>query len=359
MKRLVGFCIFVIVLIGLFLYFSLRTKDYDTEYVNNGMNILEKYVKDEENYYFKLSKDNFNYDFVIHHKYSNKRKIVNQIIEQDKDGYKCVSIKVFDYTTPYVCSNGDEYVDGYSLKGGSDGESSEPIKTVNKIDVYNEDYDYYIWNGYGITNILNGEKYNFLKRESYDNNLSYQYGKYLIFSDYDQTREFNKFYIFNHEDKKITEWEFEDKISFNSYFMGDEDDSIYLFDKKNKIQYKLNIEKQIITKTSDNEAAMYYKDKWDVIGLNKLVYSNIYFEKTNLINYSIKDDKVYYHYKNSNNKILFDSDEKIGYVDIKESDAFYLKKDTLYRYNVNNGKTKLLSYFEWNFSFNNKIFIFD
>ncbi len=357
MKRLIGFCVFVILLIVLFLFFSFRTKDYEVNYEYNGFNINEKYVKEEGNYYFTLEKDKYSYDFVIEHKYSKKRKIINKLNEEDKNNYKCVSIKVFDYNTQYICSDGSKYVDGYSLLNDN-SDASTPIKTVNKINIYNDDYNYYIWNGYGLTNIISDEKYNFLKKESYDNNLSYQLGKYLIIGDYDATREFSKFYIFNSEDKSISEWNFEDKISFNSYFMGDMDNNIYLFDKKNKIQYKINIDKKTINTTSDAEAALIYKDKWDLIGINKLVYNNTNFEHTNLVNYSIKDNNVYYNYINSNKKILFDHDNISAYVLINGSDAFYLKGDTLYKYNTNSGKTKLLSYFEWNFSFSNKIFIF-
>lgn len=357
MKRLIGFCVFVIILIGVFLYFSLRTKDYEVEYNHNGYDIFEKYDKERNKYYFKISKDELSYDFVIEHKYSKSRRIVKSINEQSSDSYKCVSIKVFDYDTPLVCSNGEEYRDAFCLKDSGDNE--QIIKTVNKVSIYNEDYDYYIWNGYGITNILTEEKYNFLKKESYDNNLSYQLGNYLIVADYDSSREFNKFYLYNNETKKVTEWNFDYKISFNSYFMGDVDNCAYLFDQKNKVQYKLNLQDQVITITSDSEGALYYKNDWDLIAINKLVYSNIYFEKSNLINYSIKDDKVYFNYQDSNKNVLFDEKDISEYVSIKDNNAFYLKKDTLYKYDVNNGRTKLLSYFEWNFSYSNKIFIFD
>lgn len=45
MKRLVGFCLFIIVLICLFLLFSKRTKDYELDYEEDGYTITEKFVK--------------------------------------------------------------------------------------------------------------------------------------------------------------------------------------------------------------------------------------------------------------------------------------------------------------------------
>jgi len=357
MKRLVGFCLFIIVLICLFLLFSKRTKDYELDYEEDGYTITEKFVKEDKNYYFNLGKDGRTFDFVVNHKYSTKRRIVSKVDEVSKDDYTCVSIKVFKESLPYVCTKDGNYVDGYVANVVSKDEE-KVLKNISKIAVYNEDYDYYIWNGYGISSILDNKEYNFLKNESYDNNLSYQLGSYLLIADYDSTREFSKFYVFNQKEKKISEWAFDYKISFNSYFMGDVDGFIYLFDKKNKVQYKLNVEKASITITSDNEGALYYNNLWDTIGLNKLVYNNIYFEGTRLINYSIKDNKVYYNYQLSDKHILFDEVEIDAFVDIHENDVFYLKKDTLLRYNIKTGITKLLSYFEWNFSSSNKIFIF-
>lgn len=359
MKRLVVFCLFIFVLICSFLLFSRRTKNYELVYEDYGYNIKERFDKKENNYYFNLEKEGKSFDFVMHRKYSTKRKIVNKLDEVSKDDYTCVSINVFKEELPYICAKENNYVDGYMAKVVNKDENPNELRNVFKISVYNEDYDYYIWNGHGVSSILDNKEYNFLNNESYDNNLSYQLGTYLIVADYDSTREFNKFYVFDQKEKKVSEWTFDYKISFNSYFMGDVDDYVYLFDKKNKVQYKLNIEKSSITITSDSEGALYYNNSWDTIGLNKLVYNNIYFERTNLINYSINDKKVYYNYQLSDKHILFDEGEIDSFVDIRDNDAFYLKKDTLFRYNVKTGKTKLLSYFEWNFSSSNKIFIFD
>lgn len=356
MKRLIYFGIFILVLIILFLFYANRVKDYETEYTKDNFNISERFDKEEGNYYFSLKKDNNEFSYVINHKYSTRRKIIDKIEEREEDGYSCVNIKVFGYQAPYVCEKDNEYVDGYTV-GLSEEKQTDEIKRIDKISVFNDDYEYYIWNGHGITGVLDNKEYNFLNKESYDNNLSYQLGAYLIVADYDATREFSKFYVFNQKTKKISEWEFDAKISFNSYFMGDKDDLIYLFDKKNKIQYKINILKETLTISSDAEGALYYDNKWDTIGLNKLVYNNIYFNEEELINYFVNDEKMYFYYKASDKKILFE--EGVSIVSRLGNDIFYLKKDCLYKYNVDEGRSKLLSYFEWNFSATNKIFIFN
>ena len=113
MKRLVGFCLFIIVLICLFLLFSKRTKDYELDYEEGGYTITEKFVKEDKNYYFNLGKDGRTFDFVVNHKYSTKRRIVSKVDEVSKDDYTCVSIKVFKESLPYVCTKDGNYVDGY------------------------------------------------------------------------------------------------------------------------------------------------------------------------------------------------------------------------------------------------------
>lgn len=358
MKRLGYFALFIFGLIILFLFFSNRVKNYETTYEKDGYTIKESFKKSEKNYYFNLSSQDEKYSFVINKKYSKKREIVSKVNVKEEDEVKCVSITVDKQETPYICNNDGLITDAY-FAGIEEEKEDKKIKEVNKIAIY-EDGNYYLWNGYGITNIIDNENYNFLEKESYDNNLSYQFKEYLIVADYDASREFSKFYIFNANTKKITEFTFEYKISFSSYFMGDVDNAIYLFDKKNKVQYKITLgKKQKIEVISTNESADFYDDAWDTISLNKLVYSDLYFNKSNLVNYLLDDSKLYYNYIHSKQRVLIDQDDISGIIHINETDVYYLKKDTLYKYNYWHGKMKIMSYFEWNFSYNNKIFIFD
>ena len=66
----------------------------------------------------------------------------------------------------------------------------------------------------------------------------------------------------------------------------------------------------------------------------------------------------FFNYRKNEQLILIDQDDISGIIHIHDNDVYYLKKDTLYKYNYHNGKSKIMSYFEWNFSSSNKIFIF-
>lgn len=358
MKRLISLVLFVCLLVVGFLLFSNRKKDYEISYNKDDFAITEKFAKDKNNYTFSLVYNDTKFDFAINHKYTKRRKLINKINFQNDDDNLCVSINVFDNDLPAICYKDKVYYDAY-LGGLFEEKEAKKIDTVSQIDVYNNNYNYYIWNGYGLSDILKNKDFNFLKKESYDNPLSYQLHNKLLIADYDAEREFSKFYVFDASNNKIDELTFDFKISFNSYFMGDYDDLIYLFDKKNKVQYSVNLEKKELKIVSDNEGAVIYRDGWDNIGLNKLVYNDIYFENTNLVNYTLEKDDLYYGYQNSDIKIKFDENDITAILDVDNDDVFYLKKDSLYKYNLKEGKTLLLSYFEWNFSYSNKIFIFD
>ena len=358
MKKLISLILVIVLLIVSYLIFSNRKKDYEISYSKDDFDVVESYKIENSNYYFTLTKDDVSYDFTINNSYTKNRKNIDKINVVGVDDYQCVNIELFSQKLPYVCNKDGIYYDSY-IAGLTEEDETTEIKKVSQISVYNDAYEYYLWNGYGLTSILDNKEYNFLSKESYDNNLSYQIHEYLIVADYDSSREFDKFYVFNSKDKTISEFKFDYKISFNSYFMGDYDDYIYLFDRKNKKQYKIALSKEKISICSDNNGALYYKNGWDTIGLNKLVYNDYYFENTSLINYLLKDDSLYYYYMDSNINILFDKGDISTILDYEENNIFYLKKDHLYKYNIKEGKTLLLSYFEWNFSYTNKIFIFN
>ena len=50
-------------------------------------------------------------------------------------------------------------------------------------------------------------------------------------------------------------------------------------------------------------------------------------------------------------------EEVTSIVRIKDANIFYLKTDTLYVFNPLEGKKRLLNYFEWNFNYENMIYV--
>lgn len=358
MKKLFLFLLFIFVLIISYIFVSNKPKSYEVVYDKDGFNVTEKYNLNDNLYIFKIKNNNSSFDYVIDKRYSKSRKIIDKINILENKEYLCINIKIDKNVYPTICADGDNYIDSY-LAGINNNEDNKKISNYNGVDIYNDNYDYLLWNGYGLTDIINKKEYNFLDDESYDNNLAYKLDNYILFADYDANREFNKFYIFNNNNKKISEWKIEFNISESSYFMGDVDGYIYLFDKKNKIQYKININKKSITISSDENGAPFYNAGWTTKTLNKLSYNEVLFTYDDIYQFSIDSNKLYYNYINSDRLIRISENEVADIIDINDDTVYYLSGESLYLYNVYKGKSKLLNYFEWNFSYKNKIFIFN
>lgn len=352
------FYIFItIILMIIFTYFIMVTnsKNYKVDYEVDNFKIEEKYNKKTKLYSFTIKNKDEKFLFVADNNYSNKRKLIKSIDYIDNDTYYCLKPVIKGFKFNYICYDGeykDEYVSGLKTQ-----EKQKKLKTVNNIDVFNKKFNYYVWNGYGITDILSNKKYNFLDREQYDNQLSITTDSYILFVDYEQTHTFDRFYIFDVNKKKMIEWNIKFDIDFDSYFMGVIDDYIYLFDRKNVIQYKINIEKKKIEVTSDNNGALYFDKEWSNKPIKELKYKDYYMADDYLYDYFIKDKKLYLNINNSLDILI--SKKEIKDIIYKDNDkVFYLVDDTIYCYQYGNGELILLKDFEWNFSYKNKIFIF-
>ena len=355
------YLLFISLIFVLFLGYCLivnKPKSYEIEYIVKEYNIIEKYDKDSGFYNFTLDKDDISFNFVSNSKYSSNRKLIKDVSVEETGDALCVkpisSIEGFEY----VCHTDNGYVDQY-LAGLLDKKETKKINRVANVDIYDNEHQFMIWNNKGLPSLLENREYTFLKTESFDNLLTYQWQDYVIVADYDQLRNFNQLYIYNNRDKKIDKWELGVNVSFEAYFMGDLDNLIYLFDQKNKVQYSLDIKSKKIKVTSDKEGAIYYDKELTQVALDKLVYNQMTFIKENKYNFILYNDKLYLRLYGSDQNILI-TDQKIDHiVHVSLDEVYYLVDEKLYSYAIGQGERLLLINFEWNFTYLNKIFIFD
>ena len=350
--KLIIFALIILLIVILFLLFANKKVNYSVEYDMNGYHIKESFYKDDNMYTFNISKDNYSYDIAVDHKYSTKRKLIQEITTDVKDKYECISIRVYDKQSNTICSDGNNYYDNKLINNNDKDKSDDNFK------IYNDNYDYLVWNGYGYTNKNDNKDYNFLSKESYSNNLAYRFNNYIITPDYDQNRMFNKFYIYDHDKKSISEWKINTYISFDSYFLGNIGDDLYLFDVENKIEYRMNIKKKKIKIATKKEMVIFYDKGKTTINKNKLIYNKKLFNYDNLYNFYVFDNVLYYKYYKSDKAIRLSN---LNIKDIIYSDnesVYYLCDTSLYVYNINSGESKLAHSFEWNFDYQNKIYVF-
>ncbi len=354
MKRYIRVISLIIILCGLFIYFRNKPVNYELDYTLNDYKVYEKYNKNDKYYSFKLVKDEYVFYFAKDIAYSPNRKIIKSLNEEINDSTICLSISTKDSSSESICSNTKEYTT-YNLTDND--EEQEILDTYEDIKIYNKDYKYYEWNGYGFTDILKKKEYKILNKESYNNSLSYKYGDYIIFADYDEKNEFKKFYLFNIKKNKFETIKLKDSISFDSYFQGVYKNKIYLFDRNNSIQYSIDLKKKNILKTSDKEGALFYDGKVSTKSLNTLKYNNILFESNNIINYSLEDKTLYYSYIGSDIKIKIreDVDAILNYDD---NSVIYLTKGVVKEFNLKEESKIILECMQWEFHYESQIYIF-
>ena len=200
---------------------------------------------------------------------------------------------------------------------------------------------------------------NIFKDDIYEIPLATKINNYIFIPDYEQKYNFNKAYIINLETQEVEEWKLKYEISFDSYILGTNDRSIYLIDKKNRKEYEIVPEKQKMrTLAKANQKGTLYKG--DTIykeSMNKLVTKEYSFTYNNLYNFTSINNILYLQYLDSSIKVKLSNQEITSIVHTSKDNVYYLINDTLYRYNLKYGETKIMKYQEWNINYKNLIFI--
>lgn len=331
-----------------------KSKDYVLEYAINSYKIKEQYHKDKKVYYINIYNDDTDYAFYLMKKYSNARKIVKDINVEVKDEYTCVKPIISNYELNAICQKDKVYyVEKFTVN------EEKKLETSNSIDIYDKNFTYYIWNGYGLENILTKKKIDIFKEEHYDNILSYKTDDLIIFANYDEERTFTKFYVFNTTNEKIFTILSDDEISYDSYYLGIVKNKLYLFDKKNMHEYAINLKKLTVEKIDKDNIGQYYDNGFKKVELSKFKYNDLTFKKQNIINYGLENNILSKEYDNSNNKIIVTPLNVKDIIFYDDDIIYYLSDSSLYAYTEEKGNQLLLQNFEWKFSYLNRIFIFN
>lgn len=349
MKKLVLLMSIIIITFSLFLYFYFRPHDYTEEYVIDDYNIVEKYLKKENVYYFVI--DN-KYDFIKEYKYTTSRKYIKKIETENN----CLIIKLKDDSQREICNIEDYNKNIYNIVGPY---IEKKYQDLTIYDINN--FKFLIWDYKNILNInnTNQDKIKIFDSDAYETNLFTKINDLLIIPDLETGYEFNKIYIYNSKNNKIDSWEIEYTISNDSYILGVMDKNIYLVDNKYQKEYRINpYKKRIEIIASQNQLGTIYKNGWQDISITKLINEELKFEYLNIYHYYLENDAIYLKYLDSNIVTQVASYENIKIYQIDNADIYYFKEDILYVYNPEHGEVKLLKRFEWNFNYKNKIFIY-
>ncbi len=350
-----------------FLLILYLPKNYKLTYKINNFQITESYSLEKQLYQFIINDNDKSYPLLLLGKYHRNRKIIQKISEIGSNDENCLIITIANNIHP-ICYKDDKLVD-YRLLSQEikdqfkdDTSYSNEIKNeYNNTNIYNYyAKDFYIWNykGYDFLNENEHKTINLLDEDNYNNNLVFKNNRYLITPNYDEQYYFTKYMIIDHEKTELFELEFNKEIAYNSYYLGEHKNNIYLVDKKNKKEYKINIKKESISEIGNaNKKGTIYTGKWENISLNKLVNNEYTFSEKIIYDYKIINEHLYL---DIDNNLILITNNKVKYiVYIDQDEVYYLAKDVLYIYTPKIGEVKLLENSEWNFNYKNTIFIFD
>jgi hypothetical protein len=238
--------------------------------------------------------------------------------------------------------------------------NEEIKKSYESNEIYNlMDKTILIWNykGYYYLSQENNQSIKLLNQDEYNNSLAYRYDSYLLTANYDMNHYFTEIFVVNAKKAELSSFKFEDEISFNSYFMGHFKRDIYLVDRKSRLQYKINMKKKAVEVVgNESKGGRWYNNGWEDVSINRLVQNNHYFVRDKIYHFELIDEELYYVI--GNHKKLISNHKVKHIVQITEDTVYYLVGSVLYMYSPTIGEIPLVENPEWNFHYENKIFIF-
>ena len=357
--------IFIIAVIMIILSL-IKDKSYSLEYNLDDFGVSENYISDSKSYYYQIFYNDITYDFMYHSKLIKDTKLIKDIELYTYEDYTCITIESDYIESNPLCSLKKEQID-YRL---TPVELELPVRKKiieDKTDyenyqIYNKDEKLLIWNykGFNYLNKDKIEKINIFSKDIYNVSLIARVNNYVIVPDYEQEYSFNRIYVINLDNLKVDTWKIKYDISFDSYILGTNNKSIFLVDKKNKIEYELAPhKKKMRINAQDNRNGIIYKEgELEREPVNSIINTKQVFTYKNDYKYTVEDQKLYLSYLDKKEKTLISNEDIKEIVYINEDSVYYLVDDTLYKYNLEYGETKLISFSEWKYNYQNSIIVY-
>jgi len=367
MKKLGILIISIGLLFIAFLLVYLTPKNYEKEYVVGNVNLKEKYDKAKRSYTFSVSISDYDFVFVSNMNYTTKSNLIKKLDHKSNSNGLCVQVYLYNEDEFILCNENGEYID-YRLASNDLWDKEEikidlQNKKYNNINInYLDNNTYLIWNYKGFSLINNNRQENkeIFENDVYNLDLAVIIKDYLVIADYNEKYNFNKMYIINLKKMTVDEWELDSDISFDSYILGTENNSIYLVDRKNRIEYELVPHKKKMRKVGDSNknGKILVNGQWESVSVAKLVNETHTFTHLHDYEFTVSENKLYLNYEGSNIKTRISNQEITTIVTVLYDKVYYLVKDELFMYSTVTGEVKIFDYFEWNFNNRNMIFVY-
>ena len=322
----------VIILIILFTI-KLLKKEHQVTYNIGNYKIEENfYLQEKDHYYdFFIKEKDINYRYTLDEKAHKKKEIIKDIKTFKKDNLLCV-IPIYKINTEnklYCNLNNKQVSTNYLIQ--TNNKSFKAIKKqakkynltfpktkVEKIKYKNmllnqknipSNYSLIIWNYKGIDIITNTEKkeVKILNKDLYDNIMATTTTNYYVLFENQSVKGIKKIHYYDLKKDKLKEFQITEEISKDTYINGVIDDFIYLTDRRNKKQYKLNLKKKELEEVGNEEKKYkkYVNGKLKLLNISDFFLKDQFFTNEKLTvkgisSNDVKQNKKYYYYLKNN-----------------------------------------------------------
>jgi len=375
--------VFLVVFLLVLVYGGYRIlyKEHEVSYKIDNYNIKEHFYINKNHYYdLIIIKDKENYAYTINNSLSKEKRIIKSIKTFKSNNLVCiVPIYKKDINLNVYCNLDNEEISiDYLIKKDNEDfkriknklkkykidypNSSTVYKEYKKNTVYQEnivdDYNYYIWNYKGIL-ILNNKELKYQKvldYDLYDNIMATTIDRYYVLFENTDVNGIEKVYYYDSRKNKLNTFKLKEKIDKDSYINGVVDNIIYVTDRKNKKEYKINIQKQTIERIDDEvNYIVYENNNKKELSKSDFFMNDQYFE--------LKDNNYYYNYDNNKIYKTLGTNKKYSKLllelnDIKEWKVYnnriiIVAKDTIYEYTEKEGLRKIVKSNELKYNYKN------
>ena len=391
----------IIIIIVCLIYISIKItklwiKEYTIVYKINNYQIKEIYNKKNNTYHMITSNNKNKYIYTINHNFHKNKKIIKEIKTYKKNNLICI-IPIYkkniekniycnldnkQVSNDYLIKINSKEFNSFIKKIKSNNiivpSTSNTTKKYKKIKVYQdnilEDDIYYYWNYKGLY-ILDKNNFKYqkvLKNDLYDNIVATTIKNYYVLLENTSVNGIKNIYYYDFKKAKLRNYSLEKPLSKETYINGIIDNIIYLTDKKEKKQYKLNIKKEKLERIDQDETVYitYINGKKKELSKSDFFMTEQYFTNNQISNKEItksKDLKIskdYYYYieKDKLYKVLrYDKKHKILLLElsnikewnIEDNRIVILQDDTIYTYSEKVGLRKIFKSNELKYNYKN------
>lgn len=354
MKKHVVLVIILILLFVIFIYFYLRTVSYELSYTVDELKIIEKYNKNLGAYYFAVNYNDKIYELISFDQYTNKRKLIENVNISQSDNETCLSFDTKEIKLYSICSDNDSYYVA-NLTNQAEFNKVDSYENINIGNLDNKTY--LLWNYHDFIYLNNGtkEKLTLFSKDIYNLSLIYTFDEYLLVPDYEQSYLFDKIYVINTKQARIKEINLRFDVYFNSYFLGHDKNKVYIYDLRENQEFYIDLKKEEIYTT---ESQVLINNKWKSVSNQAFQNERPTFSEEEALEVFLENNSLYMKIPNGNTKLLLTKREVSELVKVDGLNIYYISGETMYKYNLFKGEEAILQYSEWNFNYQNMVFIF-